>query len=170
MSYPSLVDKLATATGASLLAAYHDHPGEFAAVGAAILLRADHRAVALSDLALAAYLTRARRRPVPALGLTVAAGTADRLGKALGTLTDGLQDRPDPDAHVVRLGKGEPASTAKRSYLDAMRGQGVTGWVRATNGEACELCTWLAAKPPSPPDAPFYSHANCSCTPVPVTE
>lgn len=178
MTYRDHLTDLGAVTEGKVLAAYTAFTDgdltedEFVAVVAAIIAKANARAVAIADLSLAATLMLRLRRPVAALGLTPPKGDAQRLAKAATTLVAALDATPDPLARVARLGRSEPLEAAARAYSAGIRqNPDVTGWTRGVSGNACELCTWLAQDGATFPDSvEMNTHTGCTCTPIPVTK
>ncbi len=144
---------------------------EFDAYLAALVVRANGRAAAVADLALAAAITIALRRPIAPLGLTPPPSDPDRLRRAAGTLRAALDETPDPPARVARLGRSEPLTTAANTYSDGMKtSPHVTGWTRGLSAKACQLCTWWASAGQVWPDThPMPTHKGCTCIPIPTT-
>lgn len=177
MSYRDALVAVADQTEAGAEALYAAWKGgdltddQFEVLLAALIARANGRAAAIADLALAATITVALRRPVAPLGILPAASDAERLPKATRTLRAALADTPDPPARVARLGRSEPLTTAARAYSDGMRtSPHVTGWTRGLSGNACELCQWWAADGRVwPDDHEMPTHKGCACTPIPTT-
>ncbi|MFV2143213.1 hypothetical protein [Isoptericola sp. G70] len=169
MTYREALKNLSGDTEARVLAVYAAleagdiAPEAAAAVIAALVTKGNARAVGLADVALAANLTVALRRPVATLGLSLPIGEPKRLHKAASTLLgiDGITPE-----RVARLGRVEPLETGQRAYADGVARSGVvTGWVRNMDGDPCQLCKWWSRDGRVwPADHPFQHHKGCSCT------
>lgn len=172
-------DKLTALSGATETAAVALHTAweadeitdaEFEAALAAIVAQANSRATALADLSLAAAIALVLRRPVAPLGLVPPASDSARLLVAASTLRAALAGTADAGARVGRLGRAEPLTAAAAAYSNGMAASPhVTGWVRRTSANACQLCTWWARDGRIwPDDHPMPTHKGCTCTPVPT--
>jgi len=178
MTYRDVLTGLGAATEARVLAAYAAFTDgdlteeEFVAAVAAIIAKANARAVAVADLSLAATLMLQLGKPVATLGLTPPKDDPERLQKAATTLVGLLATTPDPLARVARLGRSEPLGSAATAYSAGIRqSRLVTGWTRGVSGNACELCQSLADGGAVFPDSvEMYHHKGCTCTPIPVTK
>lgn len=166
------LDRLTTATAARierLYAAFHAGDigaDEFLARATVLVGASRARALALADVSLAAAVMAHERRPVSVLGLTLPDDDRERLHGGLSTL---LQEHAEPALALVRFARSESAKAFQRGYVDAMRGRGITAYVRVLSPGACELCQWLAqdgAELPSETD--FAEHTGCMCHPSPV--
>lgn len=137
------------------------------AVLAAVVAKANARAVALADLALAATLMRQLRRPVATIGLLPPAGDAERLHKAATTLLSITDVTP---ARVARLARVEPLTAASTAYSEAVKkSPHVTGWRRGTHGTKCQLCNWWSRGGQVwSAETPLQTHKGCTCTQIPV--
>ncbi|WP_402371407.1 hypothetical protein [Isoptericola rhizosphaerae] len=139
------------------------HDEAVAAIAAAVG-RGNVRAVSLADLALAASLMVALRRPVATLGLSLPTSEPARLRKAATTLLATQDVTPE---RVARLGRAEPLQTGQRAFsrgLTEHRGT-VVGWTRNLEPSACELCQhWARSGDMFPIDAPMATHPGCACT------
>lgn len=177
MTYRDTLHELAADTEAQVYAAYTAHTqgridtATFTALLAAHVAAANARAASLADLSLSLALSVARRSPVAPLGLLPRPGDVERLTRAAHTLLDDLDDTPDPEARVKRLGRAEPLRTAADAYSEGMaRSPHVTGWVRELDDDPCQLCTWWYRDGRVwPADHPMPTHPGCSCTPRPTT-
>lgn len=170
MTYTETLDKLAATAEAQVLAAFDSWQegligyADFLAVADAYLTAAGHRATALADTALAAFLTANTGKAVPTLGLlppevdhrpelaTIAAMT--------GVV---LADRFATHARATTL------ATAQDAYSEGITRRGIPGWTRVLNGGACPLCQDLAG-PVLPGSVPMYHHKGCGCTQQPVLD
>lgn len=100
----------------------------------------------------------------------------ERLEQAWETVYEVAEDRPDPDATAERLARDEPIAAAQSGYQDVLAEAGVTGYRRAINPDACELCQWLQKshlRPGGfvyPINQPMYRHTGCRCLPEPTTD
>jgi hypothetical protein len=134
---------------------------------AATIAKANHRAVAIADLSLAATLMLQLRRPVAALGLTPPKQDTERL---LGAATTLLAVENLTPERVARLARAEPLGRAADAYSDGIReSRLVTGWTRQVSPAACQVCQDLAGDV-LPDSVPMYHHPGCTCTPVPATK
>lgn len=136
---------------------------------AAIIAAANGQAASLAEVALAAELITALRRPVPVTGLRPANDLA-RLAKAAATVLDVAEQSDVPAAIVGRLARAEPLGTAANTYSAGMaRSELVHGWTRSLSAGACQLCQWWWREGRIwPADHPFQHHKGCTCTPKPV--
>jgi hypothetical protein len=168
-SYTETLDRLATTTERQLVAAWSSWQdgliteADFYAVALAYLAAAENRATALADTALAAYLSAARRRPVPTLGL-VPPETDHRP-----ELQAAVSDETDPGGRVGRTGRAVALAAAQDAYGEGMVAHGVPAWTRVLNAGACELCQDLAGDV-LPGHAPMHHHKGCGCTQRPVLD
>lgn len=177
MTYRDTLHRLGATTETAAVALYDRWEAgeltdtEFEALLAAVVAAANSRATALADLALAASVSVALRRPVAPLGLLPAPGDPDRLRTAARTLRAALGDTPAPAARVARLARAEPLTTAANTYSGAVAASPhVTGWTRGLSANACQLCTWWARDGRVwPDDHPMPTHKGCSCHPIPTT-
>ncbi len=173
MSYRDLLVDLGAATERDVLAVYDsfvdgdlDHD-ETVGLIAARIAKANHRAVTLADLSLAATLMLQLRTPVPTLGLTPPPGDHQRLTRAVTTL---LAVATLTRERVARLARAEPLGAAADAYADGIaRSSLVTGWTRQVNPNACQVCQGLAGTV-LPDRVPMWHHPGCTCTPVPITK
>ncbi len=169
MSFRDHLTALSAATEAKVLAIFAAFSegslsyDEATAGIAAVVVKGNARAVALADLALAANLMTALRKPVATLGLALPAGEAARLHKAARTL---LRIREVTPERVARLGRVEPLEAGQRAFSDGLARSGsVEGWVRNKSASACQLCTWWSRDGRVwPADHPMPRHKGCSCT------
>lgn len=134
-----------------------------------VVAKGNARAVALADLALAANLMLATRKPVATLGLAPAPGTPERLHKAAGTL---LGIAGVSLERVARLGRAEPLEAGQRAFSSAVgHHPEITGWVRTVSATACELCRkWAASGHVYAAHEEMFHHTGCSCTQTIVTD
>lgn len=176
MTYRDTLTRLGDSTADAVAAVYAARDAgdltddDAVAMIAAIIEGANNRAAALADLALAATLTVALKKPVPALGILPAPGDRQRLIKAATTLLAALPDTPDPLARVERLGRSEPLTTAARARGEAIERQpSVTGWTRSVSGSGCQLCTWWSRDGRVwPASHRMPTHKGCTCTQTPT--
>lgn len=135
---------------------------------AAIIARANARAVTLADLSLAATLMVTTGAPVAAAGVLPDPTDQTRLAKAATTLLDVVDVTP---ARVARLGRVEPLNAAGKAFSEAIEKQPiVTGWKRGVSGSGCQLCTWWSRGGQVWPDSHIMPrHKGCTCTQIPVT-
>jgi hypothetical protein len=167
VTYTETLHRLATTTEKQLVAAWESWQeglitaDEFYAVATAYLAAASNRAVALADVALAAYLSAALGRPVPTLGLVPPeTNHTDELRRA-------VADETDPGGRVGRTGAAVALAAAQDAYGEGMRAHGVPAWTRVLNGGACPLCIDLAGDV-LPGHAEMYHHKGCGCTQRPI--
>ena len=173
MTYRDNVKLIAAATETKVLAVFDRYEaGELdqdttIALIAAIIARANSKAVTLADLSLAATLMLQLLKPVATLGLTPPADDPDRLVKAATTL---LAVEHLTRERVARLARSEPLGRAADAYSEGIRqNRSVTGWTRQVSPAACELCQSLAGDV-LPDSVPMFHHPGCTCTPIPVTK
>lgn len=99
-----------------------------------------------------------------------------RLEQAWTTAVEVAEERPDPDATAERLARDEPIAAAQAGYQEVLAEAGVTGYRRALNPDACELCQWLQKSHLAPGgyvypiDQPMFRHIGCRCLPEPTTD
>ncbi|CAM3542484.1 hypothetical protein [Isoptericola cucumis] len=169
MTYRDALQALSSETEAKVLAIYAAFSegsityDEAAAAIAAVVVKGNARAVALADLALAANLMTALRKPVATLGLALPDGEPARLHKAATTL---LAIREVTPERVARLGRVEPLEAGQRAFSEGIARSGsVEGWVRNKSASACQLCTWWSRDGRVwPAGHPMPRHKGCSCT------
>ena len=197
--YQQMATLLATQAGLAALAALATVPASVAPeVLAALVVRYAARSASLADLSLAAALTVARRRPVPALGLASQVDPA-RLREAFATvLADPSAPTPvdtlEPDvrplydqaaqvsteqartflldrARVRRIARAETFDAGQAAYGEAMRRRDVPGWRRRANPGACPGCRRFADLPGIVPvSVQMWRHDGCTCVQVPNLE
>ncbi len=141
-------------------------PEELAALTTTVILRANARAVVLADLGLTSLLSALTRSPVPHLGLVLPASEVERVTTSVQTTLAG-----DVEDYAVRLGRlatAEPLQTGRRAFHEAMEVQGVQGWTRKANPNACQLCKSLADGSVIPIRKSMVDHPGCNCVAVPV--
>lgn len=137
---------------------------------AAIVAKANARAVSLADMSLAATLMVQLRTPVAVTGASpIGTNDLDRLTKGARTLlsiADVTEDR------IARYARSEPLEAASRTYSAAIEANpDVTGWTRGVSGDACQLCTWWSRDGQVwPADHAMPTHKGCTCYQVPVTK
>lgn len=143
---------------------------EFNAATTAYILRGEERGVALSDVALASFLTRELRRAVPTLGLVTSVADRQGTAKAVETLTTRLTETDNPRARATRLARGRVTQTAGRYYDDGLtRHAEIAGYTRGLSATACELCVWLyRSGHVYPATQPMHRHPGCTCIPIPT--
>lgn len=174
MTYAEETQANATAAQATVLALVATYaakelvPAELAALTAATVARANARAVLLADLGLAATLSRLRRGPVPHLGLTLPLSERDRIAEAISTTLDG--DEAEYGIRLGRLANAEPLETGRQAFHEGMAVQGVQGWTRQAQPDACQLCKSLADGSVVPINKKIIDHPGCACRAVPVED
>ena len=94
----------------------------------------------------------------------------DRLRTAAATVLMLSQD--DPAGRLRRLALAETADSAADAYSRALTSdKRVTGWTRALDADACQLCRWWSREGRVwPKDHPMPRHKGCLCAQKPVTE
>ena len=143
---------------------------EFTAATTATIQRGEERGVALSDVALASFLTGELRRAVPTLGLVTSDADRQATAKAVRTLTTRLTETDEPRARATRLARGRVTKTAGR-YFDVglTRHAEISGYTRGLSATACELCVWLyRGGHIYPATQPMHRHPGCTCIPLPT--
>lgn len=118
------------------------------------------------------------------VGLELPAGEAERLTKAITTVSESLNtpttETADPAGEVAmkleRIATNEPVNAFQQATIQAFdQHEVVTGYRRGVRPEACELCHWLAKTHLDPlgyiypTNQPMHRHTGCTCTPIPVT-
>ncbi len=143
---------------------------EFTAATTATIQRGEEHGIALSDVALASFLTRELRRAVPTLGLVTSVADRQGTAKAVRTLTTRLTETDNPRARATRLARGRVTQTAGRYYDVGMaRHAEIAGYTRGLSATACELCVWLyRAGHVYPATQPMHRHPGCTCIPLPT--
>lgn len=173
MSYRDQLQRLGDTTANRVVAVFSDYAeGRFThdhavALIAAIIAKANHKAVALADLSLAATLMLSLGRPVAPLGLLPPADDPERLTTAAATLlaVTGLTV-----ARVARLGRSEPLAAAANAYSQAIdQNQLVTGWIRQASPAACKVCADLADNKVRASSVSMWHHLGCTCVQQPIT-
>lgn len=174
MSYRDQLQRLGDATANRVAAVFEDYAegrlthDQAVALIAAIIAKANSKAVALADLSLAATLMLQLGRPVAPIGLLPPADDPERLTTAATTL---LAVAGLTLARVARLGRSEPLAAAANAYSEAInQNQLVTGWIRQASPAACKVCTDLADNKIRNPSVPMWHHLGCTCTQQPVTD
>lgn len=171
MTYQDEIRKLGDETGEQVAVVVDDFLAEkitfdeAVAVIAALVAKANGRAVALADLSLAATLMLQAGEPVPTLGLVPPEGDADRLATAAATL---LAVPTLTRERGARLGRSEPLQMAARAYSEGIeKSDLVDAWTRKVSPGACEICQSLAGAT-LPASTPMFHHKGCTCVPVPI--
>lgn len=136
---------------------------------AAGIARANSRAGALAAVAHSARLTAIVGRPV-AVPVIAVPDDAVRLAKAATTVLDTASASDVPEAIVGRLARAEPLESAAQTTSAAISASNaVSGWIRQTNPDACQLCVWWAAGGKVyPAERKMPTHPGCSCQQIPV--
>lgn len=174
MTYRDRLQRLGDATANRVVAVFSDYAegrishDQAVALIAVIIAKANHKAVALADLSLAATLVLQLRRPVAPLGLLPPADDQERLATAATTLlaVSGLTV-----ARVARLGRSEPLAAAANAYSEAIdQNPLVTGWIRHASPAACKVCADLADNKVRASSVSMWHHPGCTCTQQPVTD
>ena len=175
MTFRDRLQGLSAATETRVLAIFTAYTSgdltydEAAAGISTVVVKGNARAVALADLALAANLMLATRKPVATLGLSVPAGESERLHKAAQTLLAVAAVTPE---RVARLGRAEPLQAGQRAFSRAVgHHPEITGWTRTVSPSACELCRdWAGGGRVFTADMEMFHHTGCSCTQTIVTD
>ena len=150
--------------------------GQFLAVGAAAIARADRRAVTLADVALAAQLMAALGAVVHPLGLKSDADQR-KLAGSLASILDADMATVDEQgmpasirARVERLASNEPLHAASLAttagmelHAGAPRMHELVGWRRSVSAGACPLCSAWASGGPFGPSVHMARHVGCAC-------
>lgn len=147
---------------------------QLVAAVAAVIARADGRAVRVADRSAAIQLTRLYRREVPTSGEAIE-DQRPRLRDAVTTLLD---EQPEiattagllaasQRKRLGRLARNEPLQRGQER-VQQMFARNNAGWTRAIGGDACPLCNdWDDGKVrPASVDMP--RHTGCSCVQVPA--
>ncbi|HEY0888675.1 MAG TPA: hypothetical protein VGE38_03570 [Nocardioides sp.] len=151
-----------------------------AAVVAAYVAAGNSAGAALGDVALAAAVTLQTGQPAAPLGITRPADEDQRLTKAAKTILDDLDAKRDEDAEAAlseaqkrfqRLVEAEIRKAVADAYSEAIKeSESVTGWIRALEPDACELCTWWWRNGRVwPADHDMPRHTGCDCGQLVVT-
>lgn len=92
----------------------------------------------------------------------------DRLERAFTTIYD---DNPDDLKRVQRLAHDEPIQAAQAGFQAELATEGVKGYRRQINPDACQVCFWLWKEGyVYPIDKPMWRHTGCRCVPIPTTD
>jgi len=175
VSYTETLAAFASATETTILALHARYEtgeitgAQFVALAAAALIRAGAQGAALADMALSASLSVQRKRPGPALGLTLPDDAPVNTRAAVADTLNGEPYRLDPLAAVAVVGRAEALASAQDAYGAGMRQHRVSGWTRVLNGGACALCQDLTG-PVLPASAQMYHHKGCGCTQQPIDD
>ncbi len=146
---------------------------QFVLLAAAVIARANHRAVTVADTALALQLSRMLRKPVAPLGL-VTLDDQGRLRKAVGTVLTADVDLggealvASQAARLGRLARAEPLDAGQDAIQTAMQNHKVKGWVRVTDANACPICEEWADGVERPASVRMARHTVCGCAQQPV--
>lgn len=139
---------------------------EFSVTATRLLVSAQAKGVAISELTLAGYFQQAGLA-VPAFqGLQTVAST-DGLQKAVATIA---ASDLDTVMQLRRLATAEVMEAAGNGYQKAMKGyKQIKGYTRGLDSGACELCRWLYKDGfVYPADQKMHRHKGCLCHPVPT--
>lgn len=100
--------------------------------------------------------------------VTVAA-ERDRLTKAVATALGSIDEAEDLTMRLTRLAVAEATAAMQEQLTHSYARNGVDGYTRGLDSNACELCMWLYKDGyVYPMDKPFHRHPGCKCTPIPV--
>ena len=119
MSYTETLAAFASATETTILALHARYEtgeitgAQFVALAAAALIRAGAQGAALADMALSASLSVQRKRPGPALGLTLPDDAPVNTRAAVADTLNGEPYRLDPLAAAAVLGRAEASHPQK---------------------------------------------------------
>lgn len=182
--WQAATDELAAQAGRTALALYvawqagRLTDGEWQRLFAEALLKLNATGIAVGDGLVSRLLHLAHGYDVRPVGLDLAAGlVADlaRLDRAVASLAEALDDAEDPRGRIVRLATSEPVNAAQQAAVAASRSYGISGYVRGTDADPCELCVWLRKehlRPGGyiyPTSKAMYRHPGCQCVPIPAT-
>lgn len=175
MSYHGTLNRLTDDVQVKVLTAYESWQAgaltqdQFVELTAALIARANTRAVALADLALATTLSVELGQVRPTVGVQ-APDDVERLRDAVTTLVVAAA-AVDVTARLGRLATAEPAAAAQIAWIDGMgQWDDVEGWMRQLDADACELCqSWAADDVVFPTTTKMLHHPGCQCTPKPMT-
>lgn len=147
---------------------------QFTAAVAAVIARANGRAIRTADRAAAIQLSRLFRRQVRP--------SADELPDMRSRISDGvttlLAERPQiattaallavsQRQRLARLARNEPLQRGQEKVQE-MFGRHDAGWTRAVGGDACPLCQRWDDGEVRPASIPMPRHTGCSCVQVPA--
>lgn len=144
-----------------------------------ILTSGNVYATVMGDLVATRALTLLAARPYLPTGV---AGEIDlqaellRLSDAAATITAALDSGKDPKARLERIARSESVNALQQAVVATLARHGVTGYVRGTDSDPCELCVWLKKehlRPGGfvyPTDKPMHRHPGCQCVPIPVLD
>lgn len=139
---------------------------EFSATATRVLVSAQAKGVAISELTLAGYFQQAGLA-VPAFQGLQAVDSTDGLSKAVNTIA---ASELDTVMQLKRLATAEVFEAAGNGYQKAMQRQKrVKGYTRGLDSGACELCRWLYKDGfVYLAEQPMNRHKGCLCHPVPA--
>lgn len=147
---------------------------QFVAAVAAVIARADGRAVRVADRAAAIQMSRLLRAQV-APEPTELEDQRPRLRDAVTTLLD---ERPEVATSAAllavsqrkrlgRLARAEPLQRGQEAVQANLERREV-GWVRATGPDPCPLCQEWDDGEVRPASVPMPHHTGCSCVQRPA--
>lgn len=147
---------------------------EFIAAVAAVIARADGRAVLLADRSMAIQLSRLLRRPIDPQPSDFA-DQRPRLHNSVETL---LAERPDiattaallslsQRKRLSRLARAEPLQVGQTA-VQANLERAELGWVRVVGPNACPLCQEWDDGEVRPASVSMAHHPGCSCVQQPA--
>lgn len=148
---------------------------EFVAAAAAVIARANRRAMTNADRAMAIQLSRLLGRDVPPTPTDSIVEQAPRLRDGIRTL---LSDRPEiattaallvesQRRRMGRMARSEPLMRGQEAVQETLKRERV-GWRRAVGGDPCPLCEELDDGEVRPADVDMARHPNCSCVQEPA--
>lgn len=147
---------------------------EFVAAAAAVIARANGRAVQFADRSAAIQLSRLLRTEVPVEPFDLG-DQRSRIGDGLTTLLD-----EDPDIaedrrelaesqrrRLSRMSRNEPLQRGQEAFQAALVASAV-GWVRVTGPNACPLCEQWDDGEVRRATVRMPRHTGCSCVQRPA--
>jgi hypothetical protein len=144
---------------------------QFRERSATVLNRGNAKATVASDRAVAAEKAKATQAPARPAGVRPISDK-ERLRQAVATTGEKVKPGPEGEAQraerLRRLAKSEPYSTAQETITKSGKKAGATGWVRAVNPGACQLCRKWADGKVRPNDIRMVRHIGCTCLPRPA--
>lgn len=132
--------------------------------------RANAQATTVADRAVAAQITRQTGKPTRPAGVK----PIDDQPRIRGAISRILHDDPKTPqtpqeltesrrGRLGRMANAEPHSAAQEATGEALKRQGVFGWVRALAGGPCPLCERWADGAVRSPQTPMLRHVGCRC-------
>lgn len=141
---------------------------EFVDVVTAVVLSGNAHAYALGATSVRSLI----EAKVAAVEITPAVAQPHHLDdvRISTALTTVLASETDTLMQLQRIADNEPKQAAADGSGDVLAAsERVTGWTRALDSKACELCRWLAKDGFVFPDSePLVRHTGCVCSQDPV--